>query len=95
LNANFELNNFEHHTDYNPITGAVKSFLVSTTEQSVDIGILEQVFHFGNSEPIFMELSKKFDIQTIEKMANGFGFRIDHNFTDKRNYFVDSLWVKG
>ncbi len=94
LNANFNLDNFEHHTNYNPNTGEVKSFLVSGTDHTVDIGMLEQSVYFSKSEPIFMELSRKFDIQTIQKLAKSFGFSIEHNFSDKRNYFVDSLWVK-
>lgn len=94
LNANFILDNFEHYTDYNSATGEVKSFLVSNIEQTVDIEMLEQSFHLSKCEPIFMELSRKFDIQTIEKLAKSFGFNIEHNFSDKRDYFVDSLWVK-
>ncbi|MDF1547378.1 MAG: L-histidine N(alpha)-methyltransferase [Bacteroidales bacterium] len=94
LNANFNLDNFEHHTDYHPINGEVKSFLVSSVEQTIDIETLGQSFHFEKFEAIFMERSRKFDIQTIENLAKRFSFRIDHNFSDKRNYFVDSLWEK-
>ena len=94
LNANFNPANFEHHTEYNPETGRVKSYLVSKTKQTVSIGDLDKDFHFNSWEPIFMELSQKFDYQGIEKLAQNHGFKVVENFTDKRNYFVDSLWQK-
>ncbi len=95
LGADFDIENFEQHTIYDPKTGDVKSFLVSKTEQKVYFGPLEQDFHFRQWEIIFMERSRKFDLPTIEKLAEKSGFRVVRNFTDKRNYFVDSLWVKG
>lgn len=94
LNANFDVDNFEHHTEYNPLTGEVKSFLVSKADHAVDIGDLEQTFHFGRWEPVFMELSRKFDYQTIESIAVSHGFKVQQQFTDQREFFVDSLWVK-
>lgn len=94
LNANFNPDQFEQHTEYEPLTGEVKSFLVSKAEQTVYIADLEQGFHFKKWESIFMELSRKFDYETIEKLAKDHGFKVEKQFTDNRNYFVDSLWVK-
>ena len=94
LQADFDLSRFEHHTEYNPLTGKVKSFLISTVEQSVYIGALGQSYTFKQWEPIFMELSRKFDLKNIEALALNHGFKVDHHFTDHRSYFVDSLWTK-
>jgi L-histidine N-alpha-methyltransferase len=94
LGADFNLDNFEQHTDYNPQTGAVKSFLVSKKNQIVLVKSLEERFHFKRWETIFMELSRKFDLETIETLAENHGFRVEKHFTDSRNYFVDSLWTK-
>lgn len=94
LGADFEPNQFEQHTEYNPFNGAVKSFLVSKIEQTVYIAVLEKNIHFGKWEPIFMELSRKFDLETIETIAEEHGFEVEKQFTDSKNYFVDSLWVK-
>jgi L-histidine Nalpha-methyltransferase len=94
LNANFDPDQFEQHTEYNPMTGEVKSFLVSKTEQVVCIADLDQSFHFRKWESIFMELSRKFDHGTIEILAKNHGFSIETQFTDKKNYFLDSLWIK-
>ncbi len=94
LGADFNLVNFEHHTEYDPQTGALKSFLISKTNQNVVIEKLNKSFRFKQWEPIFMELSQKFDLETIELLASNHGFKVENHFTDSRNYFVDSLWVK-
>lgn len=94
LDADFDISKFEHHIIYDPESGDVKSFLTSKTKQIVHIGAIEQDFYFTQWESIFMELSRKFTLSTIEKLAEKSGFQVVQNFTDKRNYFVDSLWVK-
>lgn len=94
LNANFYPGNFEHHTEYNPGNGEVRSFLVSNTVHTVYIAALQQAFSFRKWEPIFMELSRKFDFETIENLAEENGFKVEKQFTDNRNFFVDALWIK-
>lgn len=94
LKADFNTSNYLYHAEYDPITGFTKSFLISCRQQSVYIADLEQSFNFGMWEPIFMELSRKFDLQTIESLARDHGFVVEKQFTDSRNFFVDSLWVK-
>lgn len=94
LGADFNLANFEQRTTYNPETGSVKNYLVSKKDQLVFIERLEKSFRFKKWETIYMELSQKFDLEAIEKLAQNHGFRVEHHFTDSRNYFVDSLWIK-
>jgi L-histidine Nalpha-methyltransferase len=94
LDASFEVEQFEQHTEYNPLTGEVKSFLISKTEQTIYIGALERSFIFKQWEPVFMELSRKFDLITIRELAESHGFRIIKNFIDSRGFFVDSLWER-
>jgi dimethylhistidine N-methyltransferase len=94
LGADFNPDHFEQHTEYNPLNGAVKSFLVSKKDQTVYISALEQNFHFNKWEPIYMEQSRKFDMETITHIADHHGFKVETQFTDSRNYFVDSLWLK-
>ncbi len=94
LGADFNLDNFEQHTEYNPHTGEVKSFLVSRENQKVHIEALEEVIHFYKWEAVFMELSRKFDFETIEKYAATFGFCVAKHFTDKKGWFTDSLWIR-
>lgn len=42
----------------------------------------------------YMELSRKFDLEIIERLTENYEFSLIKNFTDDRTYFVDSLWEK-
>ncbi|MCB0804736.1 MAG: L-histidine N(alpha)-methyltransferase [Bacteroidales bacterium] len=92
LGANFEIMKFRHHEVYDPQTGTAKSYLISLEKQDVRINSLDRVFHFEKWEPVFMEMSQKYDFAMIEKFASGSGFTIEKNFTDSKNYFLNSLW---
>jgi L-histidine Nalpha-methyltransferase len=94
LDADFIPDMFEHHTSYNPWSGYLKSYLVTKEKQSVNIKSLGQRFVFDKWEPVFMELSRKFDFTTIERIAARHGFAIVKHFTDQKNWFTDSLWVR-
>ena len=94
LDADFDMGTFRHIAQYDEQSGETKSFLISTKEQSVYIAALEKMFHFQKDEAIYMELSQKFNLETIRFLAQKYGFKVEKNFTDRRNYFVDSLWVK-
>ncbi|MFO7843754.1 MAG: L-histidine N(alpha)-methyltransferase [Bacteroidales bacterium] len=94
LDADFDIQSYRHVAQYNEQSGETKSFLISDKKQSVYIGALEQNIHFQKEEPIYMELSQKFDLDTIHQLAEKYGFKVKKNFTDRRNYFMDSLWVK-
>jgi L-histidine Nalpha-methyltransferase len=92
LGADFDLKKFSHYATYHPIEGAARSFLISLETQKVFIESLNQTFHFNAWEPIFMEISQKYNLEMIENMTQKCGFQVKQNFFDQRKYFVDSLW---
>ncbi len=92
LGANFDLENFSHYAIYRPIECAARSFLISRENQTVFIKSLNQSFDFKQWEPIFMEISQKYNLEMIEDLARAGGFEVERNFFDSQNYFVDSLW---
>jgi dimethylhistidine N-methyltransferase len=94
LKADFNIDLFEQHTEYNPVTGKVKSYLVSLADQKVTLREIGETFLFRKWESIFMELSRKFEISQIEDLAAENGFAVEHIFTDAANSFVDSIWVR-
>ena len=94
LDADFDIKSFRHVAQYNEQSGETKSFLISAKKQTVYIAALDKNIHFQKDEAIYMELSQKFDLETIHHLAQKYGFKVEKNFTDSRNYFVDSLWVK-
>lgn len=97
LGGTFDVSKFQHLATYNPVLGAMESYLLSRDSQDVFIADLEKSFHFDEFEPIHLEYSFKFLESEIDDLANETGFRRLRNFTDTNNYFVDSLWqaVKG
>ena len=94
LGADFNLDNFDQQSVYNPQSGKVKSFLVSKKEQSVHIEALGKTFRFARWEAVLMEVSRKFSLETIENYAATNGFRVVKHFRDRKNWFTDSLWIK-
>lgn len=92
LGADFDLARFQHFGVYNPVLGAMESYLLSTQAQDVYVAELERSFHFEPYEPLHLEYSFKFLEQDIEFLCERIGFRLERNFYDARRYFVDSLW---
>ena len=92
LGADFDLNNFSHYAVYRPNECAARSFLISRERQTVYVEALNCNFDFQQWEPIFMEISQKYNAEMIEDYAAASGFRVERNFYDAKKYFVDSLW---
>jgi L-histidine Nalpha-methyltransferase len=92
LQADFNLEHFRHVETYDTDTGTAKSYLISQTRQQVHVKKLHKTFIFEKDEPIYMEMSQKYDAEMIRALAHHSGFEVVRNFTDRRNYFVDSIW---
>lgn len=92
--ADFNIELFDFYGTYNPINGAVKSYLVSLEDQDVLLSTLNTTIHFQKNELIWTELSKKYSLSEIEALAAKTGFSIQKNFFDSHHYFTDSLWIK-
>ncbi|UFH33064.1 L-histidine N(alpha)-methyltransferase [Chryseobacterium sp. C-71] len=90
LEADFDVLNYQHYQTYDPISGACKSYLVSLAEQNVHIG--NQVFRFEENELIDMEISQKFSLEDITKLARDSKFHIINEIADSKRWFVDSIW---
>ena len=92
LGGNFQLNKFKHFPIYDPLKGEARSYLISKQHQKVSIDLLHEEFNFDAWEPIFTEVSKKYDIHQIEAMCETSGFDLIANYFDPKMFFVDSLW---
>lgn len=92
LGGNFNVDEFDHNPIYDPMTGECRSYLVARTPQEVYIADLEKTFKFEAWEPIYMEVSKKYDLQEIAGLASETGFQVETNLTDSEGLFVDSIW---
>jgi dimethylhistidine N-methyltransferase len=93
LNADFNVNSFEHYATYDPDSGACKSFLISLMTQ--DVYIDGTSIHFEKDETIFMEISQKYSVAQIDEIALQCGFTAVAYIFDKKKYFLDVLWKCG
>lgn len=84
LDADFDLDNFEHKAIYNEDEGRVEMHLVSQKEQEVRVG--DRLFPFRKGETIHTENSYKYTTQEFSDLASDF-FNLEQTWTDKRNYF--------
>ncbi|MEO0403947.1 MAG: L-histidine N(alpha)-methyltransferase [Bacteroidota bacterium] len=94
LGGDFQLDHFLHYPVYNPLTGTAKSFLVSQTDQTVNIQALEMSFHFNAWEAIHTEISQKYDKDLIERISAPAKLISTQEFKDSRSYFADVLFKK-
>jgi len=91
LDANFDISKFDHYPTYDPETGACKSYLVSTSDQQVNIGDKETIT-FLKDEYIYMEISQKFTPQQANQMAISTGFKPVSELFDSKKWFIDAIW---
>lgn len=94
LGADFDILKFKHVPVYDPLSGTAKSYIVSLQKQSVFFKTIGKEIQFEKWEPIYTEMSQKYDMQMMEDFAESSGFVIEENFFDSRHYFVNSLWKK-
>ena len=92
LEANFEVDAFDHYEIYNPETGEARSYLVSQQAQTVRINALDMTVPFEAGEIIHTEISRKFTRSQVEQLAQKTGFTLTDWFTDANGYFADVVF---
>ena len=91
LGANFELACWRHWESYDPFSGAARSYLVPIEPQEVKLASGHR-FSFRAWEPIQVEISQKYSLREIEGMCDAAGYRFRRHFTERQDWFTDSLW---
>ncbi len=94
LGGNFDLTAFKHEAVYDPESGEARSYLLSTKKQHIHLKYIQEHFYFDQWDSIHMEVSRKYDVKTIEGYAEKNGFQVVENLFDCKHYFVDSVWEK-
>ncbi|MFN6945834.1 MAG: L-histidine N(alpha)-methyltransferase [Cytophagaceae bacterium] len=95
LGGNFNPDDFTFFPKYDPETGELRSYLVSLKDQNVFIETLGRSFFFSKWETLHTECSNKYDLESIERIAEDTGFTILTHYVDEQQYFTDSLWQVG
>jgi len=83
--ANFDLDEFEHHANYDQDEGRVVIELVSQTDQVVEVG--DRAFDIAGGEAILTEYSHKYTLDGFAAMAKEAGFVIEKIWTDDNRQF--------
>lgn len=91
LDAEFDTELFEHRPEYTEEEGIAKSFLVSTAQQTVAIGAINQEISFQKGEKIHTEISRKYNDKILSNILRKTDFVITEKLTDSRNYFADYI----
>lgn len=89
LGANFIVENFDHYPFYDPSSGIVYSYLVSLVEQQVTIE--GQLITFFKNELVHTEVSQKYSLEEIDRLAASAGFFVDRHIVNKNDYFSISV----
>ena len=97
LNANFDVENFSHFPSYDEKNGIAYSYIKSEIKQTIDFkpNDLEPFeINFDDRELIHTEISKKYSHDLVKKLCETTQFKIQHVFTDSKNYFCNYLLKK-
>lgn len=82
LDAEFDLDTFEHRVNYDEDSGSVQSFLESRHAQVVPIASLDLEIDFQAGERIHTEDSFKYSLAEIDALAEAAGFRVIERYFD-------------
>lgn len=94
FDGDFKIDDFDFYCHYDPISGEVKSYIVSLKNQKVLLKRLDVLIDFKYDELIWTELSKKYSLEEIDALAIKSDFKVENHFLDCKHYFTDTLLIK-
>lgn len=94
LGGNFNPDLFVHYPTYDPVTGAMKSYLIAERAHQVYLEAAATTFSFDAWEPIFMEVSNKYSRDEIARICKAVGFETEETFYDRKGYYTNVLLSK-
>ncbi len=87
FDGNFDITQFEHWAFYNETEHQIEMHLRSLREQTVELRALNLTVNFGLSETILTEISRKFDLKTIQQQLQVKGLVTQKVWTDPNQWF--------
>ena len=85
LEADFDLDRFEHRAVYNEQAGRIEMHLVSLVEQTACVA--NEEFQFDRHETICTEYSHKYEIDEFGQLAQQAGWQLHSQWSDDNDYF--------
>ncbi|HEX8184845.1 MAG TPA: L-histidine N(alpha)-methyltransferase [Blastocatellia bacterium] len=93
LDADFDVNKFQHRVTYNEELGRVEAYLVSRERQAVRIKAIDLELIFEEGEGIHTENSYKFDLKQLAELAGETGFILERTWLDSARRFSFNLFT--
>lgn len=87
VDADFELDAFEHRAIYNREHSRIEMHLVSTRTQIVCLNGLDATIEFREGESILTEISRKFTPDSLDALLTEAGFRIERHYEPSDGFF--------
>ncbi len=91
LDADFDLDEFEHVAKFNSETGSVEMHLRSKRNQTIAIRGAGLRVAFETGETIWTENSHKYSLAGVDRMAEAAGFRCEARWIDQEWPFAETL----
>lgn len=85
LDADFDLDAFEHRAEFNERESRIEMGLVARREQQVELGGAS--IHFDEGESILTEYSHKYTVESFGEMAASAGLRTERVWKDSQEFF--------
>ena len=95
LDADFDLDQFEHRAHYDENIGRVEMHLVSTSAQIVAIRGLDLKVSFSAGEAVHTENSYKYSRDEISSLAEGSGMFLERQWMDRDRRFSVNILAPG
>lgn len=87
LDADFDLDGFEHRAGFNSEQERIEMYLVSTRDQTVHLAEIDEVLRFKPGDEILTEVSHKYSFDGIESILEQSSFRIIQHHEPDNRYF--------
>ena len=87
FNANFDLDLFQHQAIYNQTKHQIEMYLISQQPQSVSLQDLNLTIKLDEGEKILTEISRKFDLEKMEKYLGDRSLKVIQTYTDPQQWF--------
>ncbi len=85
LNANFNLDAFDHYAWFNPHESRIEMHLISAADQRVTLG--DETVEFAHGQTLHTENSYKYTVASFQALARQGGFEPRQVWCDERQWF--------
>lgn len=85
--GNFDISEFEHWAFYNETQQQIEMHLRSKRSQTIQLRALDLTIEFSSGETILTEISRKFDLKTMQQYLQTQGLKPLQVWTDQQQWF--------